>query len=178
MIHQVIIAGFGGQGVLSTGMLLTHAGMLEGREVTFLPSYGAEQRGGTANCSVVISDRLIHSPLVTRASAVMALNGPSLRAFEPALAPGGLLLLNKSLVKEVPERTDVTVLAVPASQVAEELGELRVANMVLLGAFLSRSEAVGLEAVMDSLKEILPTRHHGLLLLNRQALERGAALSR
>lgn len=178
MIHQVIIAGFGGQGVLSTGMLLAHAGMLEGKEVTFLPAYGAEQRGGTANCSVVISDRVIHSPLITRASAVVALNGPSLRLFEPALVPGGLLLLNASLVKEVPERTDVTVLPVLASQVAEELGELRVANMVLLGAFLGRSQAVGLEAVMESLREVLPARHHGLLPVNRQALERGAALTR
>ena len=176
MIHQVIIAGFGGQGVLSTGMLLTHAGMLEGRQVTFLPSYGAEQRGGTANCSVVISDTVIHSPLVSQASALVALNGPSLRAFAGKLAPGGLLLLNSSLVADNAERTDLEVLGVPASQIAEELGEARVANMVLLGAFLARTKAVGLEAVMESLKEVLPARRHNLLPVNRQALERGEAL--
>lgn len=178
MVHEVLMAGFGGQGVMSMGSLLAYAGMLEGKQVSWLPSYGPEMRGGTANCHVVISDEPVASPLVTEPTAAILLNRPSLDRFEKTVRPGGLLIYNSSLVDRVPERTDIRVVAIPANQVAEELGSARVANMVCLGAFRALTEAVSFSALMDSLRKALPVHRHDLIPVNEAALRRGEELAR
>ncbi|MDQ7792963.1 MAG: 2-oxoacid:acceptor oxidoreductase family protein [bacterium] len=178
MKYEVIIAGFGGQGVMSMGQLLAYAGMLEGRQVTWMPSYGPEQRGGTANCTVILSSRSIGSPVVGRPSAVIAMNLPSLDKFEGKVIPGGLLIVNSTLVARRPSRDDVTVLLIPATGLAAELGNERVANMVALGALLEATGQVKPESVLDSLKKALPPHRHNLIPLNQQALERGRQLAR
>jgi len=172
---EIIIAGFGGQGVLVMGQLLAYAGMLEGREVSWYPSYGPEQRGGTCNCSVVISHEEIGSPIVIEPDAAIIMNRPSLDRFEPTLKTGGILVYNSTLVDRKPERTDLQVIAIPANALADELGSSRVANMVALGAFLRASEVVSPESIAKSLENVLSTRHHHLIPLNMQALERGRA---
>ncbi|MCL4426610.1 MAG: 2-oxoacid:acceptor oxidoreductase family protein [Firmicutes bacterium] len=173
MMEEILIAGFGGQGVMVMGTLLAYAGMLEGRKVSWLPSYGPEMRGGTANCSVVISDTEVGSPVVTEPTSLIVMNRPSLDRFEGWLKPGGLLLYNSSLIDVKPRRADVRVIAIPTNEVANELGNTRVANMVALGAFLGATRVVGLEAVVASLKKVFPPRRHDLIPLNRAALERG-----
>lgn len=178
MVHEVLMAGFGGQGVMSMGSLLAYAGMLEGKQVSWLPSYGPEMRGGTANCHVVISDEPVASPLVTEPTAAILLNRPSLDRFEKTVRPGGLLIYNSSLVDRVPERTDIRVVAIPANQVAEELGSARVANMVCLGAFRALTEAVSFSSLMDSLRKALPVHRHDLIPVNEAALRRGEELAR
>ena len=176
MTQELIIAGFGGQGVMSMGQLLAYAAMLEGKKVTFLPSYGPEMRGGTANCTVVISDEAVGSPVISDPSTLIAMNLPSLDRFELTVRPGGFIVVNSSLIERKVQRDDVTSVRVPANDIAQELGNLRVANMVALGAYLGKSKAVGFDAIIESLKKALPARRHDLIPLNRQALERGAAL--
>jgi 2-oxoglutarate ferredoxin oxidoreductase subunit gamma len=171
--QEIIMAGFGGQGILAMGQLLAYAGMLEEKHVSWLPSYGAEMRGGTANCTVVISDEPIASPISSRPSVVVAMNGPSLDRFESTLRPGGLLLVNTSLAGRKARRNDVRVLEVEATGIADELGEARVANMVMLGALVAVTGVVGPESVMGSLAKVLPARRHSLIPLNEQALARG-----
>jgi 2-oxoglutarate ferredoxin oxidoreductase subunit gamma len=134
MQRDVIMAGFGGQGILLIGKMLAYAGMHAGKEVSWLPSYGPEMRGGTCNCTVVISDKPVGSPVIRSPRAVVAMNLPSLEKFEPDLREGGLLLINSSLISRGPERDDVTVVEVPANEIATELGNPRGANMVALGA--------------------------------------------
>lgn len=175
MTQEIIIAGFGGQGVMTMGKFLAYAGMLEGKNVTFLPSYGPEMRGGTANCTVVVDDQEIGSPLVTSPDTVIVMNNPSLTKFEKAVKPGGTLIINSTLVTLQPTRTDVKIVNVPANAVANELGEIRIANMVALGAFVSSTGVVKVDSVMQALRETLPKRRHNLLPLNEQALERGAS---
>lgn len=167
-------AGFGGQGVLLLGQMLAHAGMLEGRHVTWLPSYGPEMRGGTANCSVVISDEEVGSPLVLEPHSLLALNRPSLEKFESWLSQGGLLLFNSSLADRDPVRDDLEAIGIPATQVAEKLGNPRVANMVMLGAFAACSRIVKKESLLLGLEKVLPARRHDLIPLNREAIESGA----
>jgi 2-oxoglutarate ferredoxin oxidoreductase subunit gamma len=176
--EQIIMAGFGGQGVMSMGQLLAYAGMLEGKDVSWLPSYGPEMRGGTANCSVIISDTPVGSPIVTEATAVVAMNRPSLDKFEPVLVKGGLLLINSSLIDRKAKRDDVKVLEVPANEIANELGTGKVANMVMLGAYLEASKALKIESVMEALKKVFgPSKEH-LLPTNKAALEKGAELAK
>ena len=175
MLEQNIFAGFGGQGVLLIGKLLAEAGMFEGREVTWLPSYGPEMRGGTANCSVVVSDQPVASPIVTSASAVFALNEPSLDKFEDAVLPGGKLFINSSIIAKKATRTDIDVYYVPCNEIADELGNPKVANMVMLGAYIEKTKCVGFESVLDALLETLGERKAHLIPLNREALNRGAA---
>src|SRR3954447_8197864 len=127
MLEEIIIAGFGGQGVMSMGQLIAYAGMLEGKGVSWLPSYGPEQRGGTANCAVVISDEQVGSPLVTRPSTAIVLNNPSFDKFEPLLRPGGLLIINSSLVTRVSGRSDIEIIELKAIDIATDLGNTRVA---------------------------------------------------
>lgn len=172
---EIIIAGFGGQGVLVMGQLLANAGMLEGKEVSWYPSYGPEQRGGTCNCSVVISAGEIGSPIVSEPDAVIVMNRPSLDRFEPAVKPGGILVYNTTLVDRAPERSDITAIGIPATAVADELGNSRIANMVALGAFLKASPVVSPESISRSLERVMSQRHHHLIPLNMQALERGRA---
>jgi 2-oxoglutarate ferredoxin oxidoreductase subunit gamma len=177
MQEEVIFAGFGGQGVLLIGQLVTYAGMIEGANVSWMPSYGPEMRGGTANCTVVVSSREVSSPLVVEPTSLIALNKPSLDKFTPWVKPGGLIIYNSSLIESPPERTDVRVLAVPANEVANEIGDIRIANMVALGAYLATTRAVGCNTVLDAMKKVLPERRHNLIPLNRQALARGIEIA-
>ena len=177
MVHEVLMAGFGGQGVMAMGSLLAYAGMLEGKQVSWLPSYGPEMRGGTANCHVVISDDPVACPLVTEPTAAILLNRPSLDRFENAVRPGGILIYNSSLIDRAPARTDIRVVPIPANQVAEELGSGRVANMVCLGAFLALTRAVSPAAVSESLRKAFPPHRHDLIPVNEAALRRGRELT-
>lgn len=174
MYQDVMIAGFGGQGVLVTGKLLAYAGMLEGKHVTWFPSYGAEIRGGTANCTVIISNEEIGSPVVQYPSAMLIFNEASFNKFENKIRRGGQLFLNTSLVQAAPNRTDITRLEVRANDIADELGDIRTANMVMLGAFLLKSRIVRLESVLAALKQVLPAHRQSLIPLNEKALKRGA----
>lgn len=176
MTHEIILAGFGGQGVMLMGQILTYAGMIEEKFVSWMPSYGPEMRGGTANCTVVISDTPVGSPLVTKPSIVVAMNLPSLDKFEETVKPGGLLLYNSSLIEQKPTRTDINVVAIPANGIADELGNSRIANMVILGALLAKEQVVSMEAVHKALRKALPPHRHNLLPLNEQALARGFEL--
>ena len=176
MTHEILFAGFGGQGVLSMGMTLTYAGILERKEVSWMPSYGPEMRGGTANCIVIVSDGAISSPIVTRFDALVALNQPSVDKFEKAIKPNGILLYDSANVIVPPTRTDITVVPVDAESEALKLNNLKVKNMVMLGAFLSVCQVVSVASVVKALAQVLPERYHHLLAVNRQALERGESL--
>lgn len=179
MQTEIVIAGFGGQGALFAGQLLAYAAMEEGRHVTWIPSYGPEMRGGTAHCTVIIADDEIGSPLVHNPAAVIAMNAPSLEKFAPSVAPGGLLIINAQTPdQDLPLAPGVRVLRIPANTEAEQLGFARAANLVLLGALLAAQPAAGpLEAVLRALDAHLPAHHRDKLDLNRQALQRGAALA-
>jgi 2-oxoglutarate ferredoxin oxidoreductase subunit gamma len=176
MLEEIIIAGFGGQGVMSMGQLIAYAGMLEGKGVSWLPSYGPEQRGGTANCAVVVSDEPVGSPLVTSPSTAIVLNNPSFDKFEPCVRPGGLLITNSSLVIRDSERKDIKIIDVTATDMANDLGNSRVANMILLGAFLEHTKIVSNESIIESLKKVLSADKHYLIDVNKQALKKGASL--
>lgn len=173
MYQDVMVAGFGGQGVLLTGKLLAYAGMLEGKSVTWYPSYGAEMRGGTANCTVIIADEEIGSPVVQSPSAMLILNDASFRKFEHRIAKEGLLILNTSLVQERPTRSDIRTVEVKANDIAERLGDIRIANMVMLGAYLRKTGVATIESVLSALRQVLPERRHSLLPLNEKALAAG-----
>ncbi len=168
-----MIAGFGGQGVLLAGKLLAYAGMFEGKHVTWFPSYGAEIRGGTANCTVIISSDEIGSPVVQNPSAMLIFNDASFKKFEKRIKQGGRLFLNTSLVHEPPTRTDITRIEVKANDIAGELGDIRIANMVMLGTLVKMTGIVALESILAALKQVLPARRHSLIPLNESALKRG-----
>jgi 2-oxoglutarate ferredoxin oxidoreductase subunit gamma len=174
--EQVIMAGFGGQGVMSMGQLLTYAGMIEGKKVSWLPSYGPEMRGGTANCNVIISDSPVASPVVTDATAVIAMNRPSLDKFESAVVKDGLLLINSSLIDRKAERDDIRAYDIPANEIANELGNSRIANMVMLGAYLEATGALEKASVVKALEKVFGAKKAHLIPVNKQALDRGAEL--
>lgn len=174
MQTEIIIAGFGGQGILFAGQLLAYAAMDEGLETTWIPSYGPEMRGGTANCTVIIADEEIGSPVVRNPQVAIVMNRPSLDKYEPLVKPGGLLVVNSSIIDRTPQRKDIQVVLVPANDIAEQLGDRRMANMVMLGAFLTNLQVLGLDAIEKALQEHLPERHHKLLPMNYQALREGA----
>lgn len=173
MQTEIVVAGFGGQGVLFTGQLLAYAGMDAGREVTWIPSYGPEMRGGTANCTVVISDEEIGSPMVEQPTAVIVMNLPSLDKYENMVKPGGVLVINESMVDRRSERKDIKVVSVKANEIAEKLGDPRMTNMVLLGALLANLPVLPRDAIEKALKGHLPERHHKLLPQNYEALREG-----
>ncbi|MBM7865199.1 2-oxoacid:ferredoxin oxidoreductase subunit gamma [Heliobacterium gestii] len=175
MEQRLIFAGFGGQGVMLTGQLVAYAGMLEGKHVAWIPSYGPEMRGGTANCNVTVSDRPIASPIVYEPTGAIVLNQPSLDKFGPLVIPGGVLLINASLIGESSRRVDIRQLRLAANDLANGLGNLKVANMVLLGALLRLTSVVHVESIMAALQKILPPHRHNLLPVNRAALETGMA---
>jgi len=177
MTHEALFAGFGGQGVLSMGMTLGYAGVVEGKEISWMPSYGPEMRGGTANCIVIVSDRRISSPIVSTFDTVVALNQPSLDKFERAVRPGGLLIYDSTNIITPPTRTDISVVGIPASEEAAKMKNSRVMNMIVLGAVLGRTHVVEMESVMSALKKVLPERYHHLLPLNEQAIRRGMELA-
>ena len=178
MNEEIIFSGFGGQGALFAGQLLAYAALDSGLEVTWIPSYGPEMRGGTAHCTVVISDEPIGSPSVRHPHAVVALNLPSFEKYEPLVKPGGLLLYNESLIPASPKRDDIRYIAIPANDVAEELGNVRMANVVLLGAYFAATAAMPLETVEHALDLHLGERQRKYLAANKQALRRGAQLAR
>lgn len=171
--HEIIVAGFGGQGVLSLGQILAYAAMIEGKEVSWMPSYGPEMRGGTANCIVIISSDRISSPIVTQFDSAIVLNQPSAEKFAPQVKTGGFLLYEQSSVIRVPTRDDVEMLGIPAVEEALKLKKRQVANMILLGAFLAMRPFLKEQSVMNALRKVLPERHHHLLPLNEEALQVG-----
>jgi len=178
MHHEIVIAGFGGQGVLFAGQLLAHAALDQGLETTWFPAYGPEMRGGTAHCTVIVSDEPIGSPVVRNPRAAIVMNLPSLEKYEPLVREGGVLIVNRSLVERTVERTDLDVVSVRADEIAQGLGDKRMANVVLLGALLERLGTLPLERVETTLREILPARRKKLLEPNVAALRRGAEAAR
>ena len=175
MLVKTLIAGFGGQGILSMGLNLAQAAMLERKYVTYLPSYGAEVRGGTANCTVAISDEEIASPVASSPEFVIAMNLPSLVRFQNHVQSGGLLLINSSLIETEITRGDIDIISVPANDIAERLGNPKSANMVMLGAFIKKSKLVSLDSVIEGLGNILKNKQK-LIAINKEALAAGCNL--
>ena len=173
MQHGAIFAGFGGQGLLFCGHVLAEAALLEGKHVTWMPSYGPEMRGGTASCTVVVSDRPIGSPILDEADTVVALNPPSLARFESTVAPKGLLIVNTSLIEAEPTRHDIEVLAMPCTGIASEVGDVRLVSIVALGGLVAYRPVVRAESVRRALMEMLGARKRDLLQLDLAAFDRG-----
>lgn len=178
MQTEIIIAGFGGQGILFAGQLIAYAAMDSGKEVTWIPSYGPEMRGGTANCTVIVADEEIGAPTVRNPAAAMVFNLPSLEKYEPLVRSGGVLIVNQSLVDRNFQRDDITAVMVPANEIAEELGEKRLTNMVMLGALLELLPILSIKSIEKTLDAHLPERHKHLLPLNSKALIEGAEFAR
>ena len=175
MKSEIIIAGFGGQGALLMGQLIAYAGMIEDRYVSWLPSYGPEMRGGTANCCVIVSDEPVGSPVVTQADAVIVLNKPSLDKFKDVLKPGGKLFINSSLIDDHVSRKDVQVYDIPANGIGAELGNQKVANMVMLGAYIKSANTVKKESIMKAIGKTLGKRKSHLIPVNESAFDKGAS---
>ncbi|OQX53820.1 MAG: 2-oxoacid:ferredoxin oxidoreductase subunit gamma [Candidatus Omnitrophica bacterium 4484_213] len=171
MTERIICAGFGGQGIVTLGKILAHTGMLEKRNVTYIPKYGAEMRGGTAHCMVIISDNLISSPLVSVPDSAIVMNLPSLLKFEESLKAKGDLFLNSSLIKKETERKDIRVIKIPATEIATKLGNKQVANMVMLGAYFKQKRMFFEENIFIALEEVLNKPE--LLSINKQAVKEG-----
>lgn len=172
MTHEIIMAGFGGQGVMLMGQLLTYAGMIEHKQVSWIPSYGPEMRGGTANCSVIIADEAIGAPIVSEPNLVIAMNLPSLDKFEPLLLPGGILVINSSLIERGASRPDITSYRIPANDIAAELGNTKTANMVMLGAIIGAAQVVSADAVLKAFAKMFAKKPE-LLAINESAIRRG-----
>jgi 2-oxoglutarate ferredoxin oxidoreductase subunit gamma len=172
MLIKTVFAGFGGQGVLSMGLNLTQAAMQEGKFVTYLPAYGAEVRGGTANCTVSISDEEISSPVASSPNFVVALNQPSMIRFQNTLQSGGVMFLNSTLISVPPDRGDIEVVSIPANAIAEKLGSIKSANMVILGAFIKKSNLVNLQSLIDGLI-VAMKGNQKLIKINNEALSAG-----
>jgi 2-oxoglutarate ferredoxin oxidoreductase subunit gamma len=172
MLVKTLISGFGGQGVISMGLTLTQAAMAEGKYVTYLPSYGAEVRGGTANCTVAVSDEEIASPIASSPDFVIAMNRPSLVRFQNQIKSGGVLFLNSSLIQADTSRDDIEVVRIAADAIAKELGNAKSANMVMLGAFIRKSDIVSLDGIIEGLKNTLKNKHK-LIAINEKAINAG-----
>lgn len=170
---QILIAGFGGQGVLFAGKFLAYKGMLEGKQISWLPSYGPEMRGGTANCSVILSDAQIGSPIVTSPDCLIVMNLPSLDKYEDDVVSGGLILADSTLIGRKVKRDDVSVFYLPATQMAQEAGVPTLANMILAGKFLREGGAVSYEKTEEALKKVVSAKHMELFELNLKAIEMG-----
>jgi 2-oxoglutarate ferredoxin oxidoreductase subunit gamma len=168
--HKLIIAGFGGQGVMLIGQMIAYAGMLEGKEVTWMPAYGPEMRGGTANCTVIVSDKKISSPIISEATAVVAMNLPSMVKFENMIKPGGKLFVNTSLIKEKPKRDDIEIYHIDANEIAVNLHNDKVSNMVVLGAIARVTGMVGLDSIEKVMEKLFTGNKAKLIPLNKQAL--------
>lgn len=175
MEEKVIMAGFGGQGVMAIGKLLAYAGMLEEKQVTWMPSYGPEMRGGTANCAVVVSQTEVGSPLISKdGTAAIVMNLPSMTKFEKELVTGGKLIINKSLIDVEPSRKDIDVYYISANELATELGNAKVANMIMLGAYLELTKAVEVDSVLKAFVKVFGESKADLVPLNKEALQKGA----
>ena len=177
MYQGIRISGFGGQGVISAGVLLAYAGLIEDKNVSWFPAYGAEMRGGTANCSVVISNEEVASPIVTMPDTVIVMNEPSLSKFEPLVKQGGLMIVNSSLIKTKVKRTDIKVLYIPCNKIAEDLGTSKMANIVALGAFAQQTKALSVDAIKKAMPKVFKRAKQDMLDLNAKALEQGAAFN-
>lgn len=176
MSDKILVAGFGGQGVMFVGKIITYAGMLDDREVCWIPSYGPEMRGGTANCTVIISEEEIHSPVVEMADAGIVLNQPSYEKFMPLIKPGGTMVLNSSIVKPDNCRKDITIISVPASEMANEIGNSNLANMVCLGALLPKLTTVTPLSVEKAIAAVVGNKKPAMLELNNAAIQKGLSM--
>jgi 2-oxoglutarate ferredoxin oxidoreductase subunit gamma len=176
MLEEMIVAGFGGQGVLSFGMTLAYAGMIEEKEISWMPSYGPEMRGGTANCITILSDEPISSPIVSLFDTAVVLNQPSMDKFAQRVKPGGLLLYDSSNILQPSQRTDIEIVAIPATNEAIQRKQSKTLNMILLGALLQRKPLVSDEAVMNALQKVLPEKYHHLIDANKEAFQLGKEL--
>jgi 2-oxoglutarate ferredoxin oxidoreductase subunit gamma len=174
---SIILAGFGGQGILSAGKMAAEAALIEGHEVSWFPSYGPEMRGGTANCSVVISDEIIGSPVINDADVLIALNQPSLEKFEKQLKPGGIIIIDSSLIKVAPTRTDIRFIPIASSDIANDLGNMAYATIVLLGCLSASSGCFKRESFEAALYDVLPERRHNMIPSNLSAFDKGAAFA-
>ncbi|QGT99872.1 2-oxoglutarate/2-oxoacid ferredoxin oxidoreductase, gamma subunit [Candidatus Syntrophocurvum alkaliphilum] len=171
--RQVLFAGFGGQGVLSMGQFLTHAAMGSGKHVSWVPSYGAEMRGGTANCLVTIAEDEISSPLTDSPAMAVIMNRPSLDKFEPKVKPNGTIVVNSSLVDRKPSRDDLNVLELPVNKLAEEMGNPKSANMILIGAYLQKTGVVNVEDALDYFEDIFKGKKESVIENNKEAFLAG-----
>lgn len=176
MKEEIIIAGFGGQGVLSMGKILAYSGLMEGKEVTWMPAYGPEQRGGTANVTVILSDKKISSPILNSYDIAVVLNQQSLDKFESKVKPGGILIYDNYGIHRAPQRTDIRIYNVAAMEASIDMKNAKTYNMVVLGALLKASPMVTIESVLKGLKKSLPERHHNLIPLNEAAIQKGMSL--
>lgn len=175
MEEKVVMAGFGGQGVMAIGKILAYAGMMEGKNVTWLPSYGPEMRGGTANCSVIVSDEEVGSPIISKdGTSAIVMNLPSLEKFENELVPGGKLIINKSLINVEPKRKDLKVYYIPANELAMEAGNGKVANMVMLGAYIEITNTVKVESALNAFVKVFGEGKSHLVPMNKEAMAKGA----
>ena len=176
MKTEIIIAGFGGQGVLSMGKILAYSGLMEDKEVTWMPSYGPEQRGGTANVTVILSDERISSPILNSYDMVVVLNQQGLDKFQSKVKPGGILIYDNYGIHTPPTRTDIKVYCIEAMNATFELGNNKAFNMIVLGAMLKLNSIVTIESVVKALKKTLPERHHHMIPMNEEALRKGMSL--
>ena len=176
MKKEIIIAGFGGQGVLSMGKILAYSGLMDDKEVTWMPAYGPEQRGGTANCTVIISDDRIASPVLSKYDIAIVLNQPSLDKFQPKVKPGGIIFYEENGIINPPTRTDISCYKVSAMEKAAEMRNAKVFNMIVLGAMLKVCPIVSTEGLEKALYKSLPERHHNLVPLNLEAVKEGMSL--
>jgi len=173
MLEEIIVAGFGGQGVLSLGMTLSYAGMVEEKEISWMPSYGPEMRGGTANCMVTVSDQKISSPIISFFDTAILLNQPSMDKFAPKVKPGGLLLYESGNIFKPSTRTDIRVIGITATTAAIQMKNAKIMNMIMLGAYLRLKPVVKKASILEALTKVLPEKYHHLLDINQQALEKG-----
>ncbi|EFB92851.1 MAG: 2-oxoacid:acceptor oxidoreductase family protein [Prevotella bivia] len=176
MKTEIIISGFGGQGVLSMGKILAYSGLMEGKEVTWMPAYGPEQRGGTANVTVIVSDQRISSPILSKYDVAIVLNQPSLDKFEEKVKPGGILIYEGNGIINPPKRTDIQIYRINAVEKAAELKNSKVFNMIVLGGLLGVCPVVSNDGLQKALYKTLPERHHGLIPLNMEAVEAGKSI--
>lgn len=177
MTTEILIAGFGGQGVLFAGKFLAYKGLLEGRNVSWLPSYGPEMRGGTANCSVILSDDPVGSPIVSKPNVLIVMNLPSLDKYEDAVVPGGKLFVDSTLIGRKVNRTDVDVFYVPATALAKEIGAPTLANMIMVGKVIRETGVVDAADLEAGLKKVVSARHADLMEINKKAVETGYGLA-
>lgn len=173
MTEEIIIAGFGGQGVLSMGKILCYSGVMEGQEVSWMPSYGPEMRGGTANVTVILSDKRISSPIINTYDTAIILNQQSMDKFESAIKPGGLLIYDGNSIIRHPERDDINIYRVDATEEAKKMETTKTFNMIMLGGYLKVKKLFKLESVIKGLKKSLPERYHNLIPVNEKAIHRG-----
>lgn len=173
MTHEILLAGFGGQGILFSGKFLAYDGLLEDREVSWLPSYGPEMRGGTANCSVILSDDPIGSPIVSKPDVLIAMNLPSLDKYEKDVVPGGMIFVDSTLIERKVERTDVKVFYIPSTKLAQEIGAPTLANMIMMGKFIKEAGAVSYDNLDGALKKVVSAKRADMFEINLKAIDTG-----